>query len=72
MHFQWHNMKKKCHVSGLAWVASERQALNGSPAPLNSCCLTSCQAPAKKKWNPVAVDHPVSVSAGNACNVNRM
>ena len=26
-----------------------RQTLNGSLAPLHSCCLTSCQAPANKR-----------------------
>ena len=33
--------------------------LHGSPAPLRSCCLTSCQAPAKNRWNPLAGDRPV-------------
>ena len=37
-------------------------ALKGSPAPLHSCCLTSCQAPTKNRWNPLAGDLPVSVS----------
>ena len=35
--------------------------LNGSPAPLHSCCLTLCQAPAKNRWNPLA---------GSVSNVN--
>ena len=37
--------------------------LDGSPAPLRSCCLTSCQAPAKNRWNPLEGDRPVHVSS---------
>ena len=62
MCFQFHNLKKKCQASGLACVDSERQALNGSPAPLRLRSLASSQAAAKKRWNPLAGNFPVSVT----------